>query len=339
MYTIIDYLNYYKDTTIKYVKLNEQDFLLFSILSYLPVDSFFQQKNLSDFIKYAFRYQKRGKGSVTIASAYQLLKLISSSKRYQDVRVEKFYQFEDESSQFGAATFSLGKNKIISFNGSNRSFVSWMENARIFYQYPTHTQKSAIDYLRENIDISDDNVYVVGHSKGGNLAMVSAMELERSLFKKVKQIYNFDGPGLLREQYTLYYKKIAKKLVTVIPSNSMVGVLLYNDHFKVIKSKNHLIETHYPSSWCVFGQFFQLDSLKVFSSQLHNYTTFTLEKIDRKLLGDTLESLFKEGIKDGTDDISFNTLREGLLRIKEADPQVFRYLNTLLTSLITVNKK
>ena len=46
MYTIIDYLNYYKDTTVKYVKLNSQDFLIFACLSYLPLDSFDEEKNL-----------------------------------------------------------------------------------------------------------------------------------------------------------------------------------------------------------------------------------------------------------------------------------------------------
>ena len=339
MYTIIDYLNYYKDTTVKYVKLNSQDFLIFACLSYLPLDSFDEEKNLQEFVKYSVKFKDRLHGGNTGNLAYQLLKVMVKSKRYQDLKIENFVGKRDDFVQFGAVTFVLGKNKIISFKGSDRSFVSWVENARMFYQYPTNTQKMGIDYLKNAIYKDDDNVYVVGHSKGGNLAMVSCMELENSLLRKVKQIYNFDGPGVLKEEYELKYKRIKKKLINIIPSNSMVGVLLYNENFSVIKSKNHMMETHYPSSWCLFGEFFVEDSLKVFSNQLHNYTTVTLEKIDRKMLEDTMEGVFKELKEENTKDICLETIKEGLEKLKDTDSQVFRYLNTLLTSLITVNKK
>lgn len=339
MYTIIDYLKYYKDTTIKHLKLNTQDFLLFSLLVYLPLDSFSTPKNFSEFLKYANKYKGRTNNSNTIETTYQILKIIANSRRYQDLKVEDFLQEEDNTTQFGAATFVLGKNKIIAFNGSNHSLISWMENIRILYQYPTTTQEKAIEYLKEKITKNDDNVYVIGHSKGGNLAMVSAMELENNPLKKVKQIYNFDGPGLLKEEYQSKYKKIKHRLITVIPSNSMVGILLHNENYKVIKSKNHLIETHYPSSWCIFGEFFIEENLKVFSNQLHNYTTTTLEKIDRTILSDTIEALFLHLIQENTKDICFETIKEALKKVKDIDPSVFRYLNTLLTSLITVNKK
>lgn len=339
MYTIIDYLNYYKDTTVKYVKLNQQDFLIFACLSYLPLDSFDGVKNLQEFVKYSVKFKSRLNGGNTGNLAYELLKIMSKSKRYQDLRIENFIFQRDDFVQFGAATFVLGKNKIIAFKGSDRSYVSWVENARMFYQYPTNTQQKAIEYLRENIRKEEDNVYVVGHSKGGNLAMVSSMELENSLLKKVKQIYNFDGPGLLKSEYQSKYKRIKKKLVNIIPSNSMVGVLLYNENFKVIKSKNHMMETHYPSSWCLFGEFFIEDSLKVFSNQLHNYTTVTLEKIDKESLASAMEEVFEELKEENTKDIGLETIKESLEKLKSTDTQVFRYLNTFLTSLITVNKK
>ena len=143
----------------------------------------------------------------------------------------------------------------------------------------------------------------------------------------------------MKDEYELKYKRIKKKLINIIPSNSMVGVLLYNENFSVIKSKNHMMETHYPSSWCLFGEFFIEDSLKVFSNQLHNYTTVTLEKIDRRMFEDAMEGVFQELKEENTKDISLETIKEGLEKLKDTDSQVFRYLNTLLTSLITVNKK
>ena len=72
-------------------------------------------------------------------------------------------------------TFVLGKNKIISFRGSDRSFVSWVENARMFYQYPTNTQKMGIDYLKNAIYKDDDNVYVVGHTNAGKSSLINKL--------------------------------------------------------------------------------------------------------------------------------------------------------------------
>ena len=158
MYTIIDYLNYYKDTTVKYVKLNSQDFLIFACLSYLPLDSFGEEKNLQEFVKYSVKFKDRLHGGNTGSLAYQLLKVMVKSKRYQDLKIENFVGKRDDFVQFGAMTFVLGKNKIISFRGSDRSFVSWVENARMFYQYPTNTQKMGIDYLKNAIYKDDDNV-------------------------------------------------------------------------------------------------------------------------------------------------------------------------------------
>ncbi|MEI3499052.1 MAG: Mbeg1-like protein [Bacilli bacterium] len=62
------------------------------------------------------------------------------------------------------------KEKIISFKGTDSSLIGWLENFRLAYEYPTYTQKLAIDYLKNNISFLDQDVYVVGHSKGGNLA-------------------------------------------------------------------------------------------------------------------------------------------------------------------------
>ena len=58
MYTIFDYLEYYKDTNLNEININEIDNLLFSILVYLPISSFDKKMNFSEFANYALKYSK-----------------------------------------------------------------------------------------------------------------------------------------------------------------------------------------------------------------------------------------------------------------------------------------
>ena len=58
MYTIKDYLNYYKDTTIKDVHWNAMDNLLCAILIYVSAPSFSSKKKINDFFEYVNNYKE-----------------------------------------------------------------------------------------------------------------------------------------------------------------------------------------------------------------------------------------------------------------------------------------
>ena len=53
IFTIIDYLKFYKDTSFDDVRWNDLDNLLGAILVYLPVPSFKEGKNLKELYDYA----------------------------------------------------------------------------------------------------------------------------------------------------------------------------------------------------------------------------------------------------------------------------------------------
>ena len=97
------------------------------------------------------------------------------------------------------------------------------------YMFPVSSQKRAIDYVNKHFFFRRKNIILGGHSKGGNLAMVAAMYANFLVKDKIVSIYNNDGPGLLEEQYdSKYYKSIEDRLVNIIPSDSVVGLLLYH---------------------------------------------------------------------------------------------------------------
>ena len=204
MYTLKDYLYYYKNTSLEEVNINEIDILLFSVLSYLPIKSFSNELDLTGFINYVNKTVNKNDYSKMGKIAYEILNSIKGSKRYKSLRVKNFINIKNESVQFGACIFCFGTNSIISYKGTDGSVIGWFENFRLGYSYPTNTQLMAIDYLNENVKFKDKNIYVCGHSKGGNLALVSSMEANNNIFKKIKKIYNFDGPGLLKEEFNSF---------------------------------------------------------------------------------------------------------------------------------------
>ena len=257
----------------------------------------------------------------------------------------KFYNFinqVDSKTQFGAMTVVLDNIKVITFRGSDRSVIGWLENFRIAYQYPTFTGELAINYLNNNIGIFDKNVFVGGHSKGGNLAIVSAMELANFKFRKIKNIYNFDGPGLRREEFeSLKYKRLKEKLINIIPTSSYIGTLLYNENYQVVKTNTHAINVHYPTNWNIFGIEFVKGNLSKASEGLIKGTTTNLNNIDQEKLKDVFEEAFKVFEKRETKNIklTFNDLKNIVKKISKMDPELSKYVSLIFASILDIREK
>ena len=336
MYTIKDYLKYYKNTSLEEVSWNEADNLLCAILVYLPLDSYIGTKTLQEFYNYAQEAKESLDSSVMAPHAYNLLEEIVKATRYQAIEITNFTRIKNEDTQFGAATFRINKLTIISYKGTDGSLIGWIENFRLGYQYPTNTHLLAIKYLHENISSLDENIYVVGHSKGGNLAMVSAMESSKEELNKIKNIYNFDGPGFKKEEYeSTKFHNIQSKLINIVPQTSLVGMILNNDNYRVIKSNEFAFDEHYPTSWCFFGQYFIEGNLSTLSLQLHESTTKGIEELDQKRMAETFETIFKSLEKEYSSKfkITLTDLRNFYLNMKDVDPTIKKYLDTIFDSM------
>ena len=217
--------------------------------------------------------------------------------------------------------------------------IGWLENFRLAYEYPTYTQKLAIDYLKNNISFLDQDVYVVGHSKGGNLAMASAMELTDSKFSKIRKVCNFDGPGFKKEEYeSNKYKRLNEKLLNIIPTGSVVGTLLYNDNYKVVSSNEIAFDEHYPTSWKVFGQYFIEGKLSDISKQFHKNASDGLETLDKEKLKKTIETGFKSFEKEYSCDfkLNFNDIKTFYTNMKNVDPEIRNYIDVIMDELIRI---
>lgn len=336
MFTIYDYLDYYKNCSFEEVGFNQMDAMLFACLVYLPIKSFSENKSYKDFVSYAYTFYKDDYSGVMKPSSFALLNKIKTSKRYENIIISNFKNVRNNDTQFGAMSVRFNDNLLIAFKGSDSSLISWIENLRLNYQYPTYTQNKGIKYAKDNILDSDKNVYLVGHSKGGNLAMCAGMEIPSGLRDKVKVIYNFDGPGFLKKEYEKKFNLIKEKVVNIVPSGSVVGMCLYNDNFKSVKSKDLAFGEHYPVGWGVFGEFFVKTSLSRVSKQIHEMTTTNLDAVDKKQLGETIEELCKGlGVDYDSDfHLSMSEIWEIIRNMKGIDPKVYKYLTSVMQTLM-----
>ena len=333
---IEDYLKYYKNLSLKDNKWNLMDNLICAILAYLPLKSFENSRSLKDCVKEVIDLKIVTK-NVMMNGILAICKELVSSKRYANAKISNFVNNKGSDVSFGALTLTLDNIKVISFKGSDSSTVSWLENFRLWYQYPTLTQKLAIDYLHENISMFDTNIYIVGHSKGGNLAEVSALEMNPLYLPKLKNVVSFDGPGLRPDEFnSVKYKAIARKLICIIPSNSVVGPLMYNKTPLVIKTNALGINGHYPNNWLTYGEFFVKGTQSSLSKRIHDSSLNSFAEIKREEMMEGVEAIF-DALNKQSDSvkINFKDFMEIYKNLTNIDPKVKKYIDEIMNTLIS----
>lgn len=339
MFTIYDYIKYYKDSSLTEVKWNMIDNLLCSIILYTSVKTFYNSMTFNKFCNEVINAKP------TYFMEKEVIKILNElkdSKRYKPLIINNFINEVNDKVQFGAMSINVGNKKIISFKGSDGSIIGWLENFKIAYEYPTYTQKLAYEYLNKNINFLDDDVIVLGHSKGGNMAMSGCMQLNTYKFNKISKIINFDGPGFRKQEFeSKDYKNMSKKLINIIPSSSYVGVILYNNNYESIKTSSFAINVHFPTFWNMYGQFFVKENLSKLSSGLHEKTTVEFDNLDQNELKKIIETTFDLLGNDKTKRIKLELkdIPNIYNNIKDVDPKTFNYLGTVISTMIKGSKK
>lgn len=340
------YIKEYGDKTFNEEKFNEIDNVILSSVVYLNFDGIVpkNKKSISlceagNIFLYKYNYFDVSKLGIAQKVSYKILKQIVNTKRYKDIQMYNYKYIWDTDTQFGAVCFKVKKKFIyVAFEGTDNLLSGWKEDFQMAYEFPVPSQKLAVKYLNENIKLFDKNIIVGGHSKGGNLALVSSMYCKNRINKKIKQIYSNDGPGLKKEQIeSENYSKIRDRLIHLVPNYSYVGVLLRNDKFTVIKTNRKDFMAHAVSSWQVNENEFIRENLSLISDSFRNSLLKWLDEHDlnqrEKMISTVFKTLEESGIKNLNDFFNLKNAITVIRNINNIDDETKK----LIISLIEFN--
>lgn len=321
MANIVTYVNYYKDKTFDEIPFNDMDALIFSQLSYVDLSKVMDSSKLPItiealgklYFKEVTKDQMKNRRRL-YRNTYDLFDSIQNTIRYKDLVISNYSSIVDDEKQFGALAIRYKKKWLfVSFEGTDSSVIGWKEDFDMSYTFPVPSQKLAISFLENEVKLFDKNVYVGGHSKGGNLAIVAAMQASSFVRHRLNTIYNFDGPGLRSMEYhSLAYSKIRSKIKKFIPKESIIGITLHHDlDYVVVDSDARGIWQHDAFSWQCFGNFFVTASLSKKSIQFSNSLKKFLSEVSYEerevIVNDVYTLLLKSGITN-TEEVTLSNI-------------------------------
>ena len=315
MANVFDYVKKNADLTFAKKPFTEVDNLVFSLLTYLDFDGTLAVGRGGTMRAVAERYfelnslKEVAKFGMAQSDAYKLLKFIHDKPRYRDVIVSNFEYDASGEYQFGAACFWLNKRLMfLSFEGTDYLMDSWREDFEFCYNTPTVAERKAIEYFNRVVRVAGPDVIMGGHSKGGHLALIAAMYGRRLKTRKIVRIFSNDGPGLRRDALQSYrYAGVRGRYTHFVPSNSIVGMLLYDDCYVPIRSRGKGFNAHQLSTWEVVGDKIRpAKALSENSVKLRNGVRRWLEEhddYDREKMTNMVFGIFKMNGIEATMDI------------------------------------
>lgn len=324
-----DYLKHYKNLSFQESPFNDMDSLIFTQLVYADFKNIIPSSRndyilFSDAVRLFLKKNQNSSKKVPkfFIEVYQLIDRLNSAKRYENIKMYHYIKIVDHEKQFCAFTLRFDDMVYVAYEGTDTSIIGWKEDFMLTNTFPVPAQRFAIRYLNESINFFDRDVYIGGHSKGGNLAMTAAMLGSTRVRMKIKTVYNFDGPGFRRkEYYASCYKRMEKKLKMFVPEDSTFGMLLlHTSDYYVVKSSASGLWQHDPFSWECFGGIFVLGSLTSRSKSLEKSNVEFLSSLNEEERSRIIEIIFsvfeKLGIQD-TSQIKIPKLNQAISLVKE----------------------
>ena len=189
-------------------------------------------------------------------SNHRLLLALGMSPRFRDIRMCCYSDRFDiaEQKQFAAVTYLLDdETAYLAYRGTDSTVVGWKEDFNMAFISPVPAQQEGVAYLNAVANRFPHAFMVGGHSKGGNIAVYSAMECHSSIQPRIVGIYSHDGPGFRDEVFTSeQYARMKAKIHKTLPQSSLVGMLLqHQEDYLVVESNQFWIMQHDPFSWVV----------------------------------------------------------------------------------------
>ena len=347
MANLIDYLAWRGDLSFDISPWNEVDGLLCAELSYLNFHG------LQDHRGWTLREAKRidllieDQGS-TFAPRKKAFETMAETTRFGECRMHHFIALTDAemSMQFSAVCLDLPDDTMaVVFRGTDNTIVGWHEDFNMAYQTRVPGQQAAAYYLLKAARLTDRPIRLIGHSKGGNLAVYAGAMVPERIRNRIESIWSYDGPGMnLEIARSEGFRQIQEKIHSYIPQTSIIGLLMeYYKPYTVVRSTARGLEQHDPVTWQVYGTHFEeLETIdrtaEVVCETLHEWLTNSTPE-QRGAFVDTLFQLADNTNATRMSDLLNEKLRSVRKMIggrKELSPETRRIFSRLLGQAVTL---
>ena len=266
MANIMDYLKWRGDLSFAQSPFNEVDNLILSELVY---------------VEFAGIVPSPGKGSITLEEANNaffathtdeeinarvsstkvaafMMREMAQTNRFGKIKLSAYINDirVEEQSQFCAMVVELGDGLCnVVYSGTDDTIVGWKEDFNMSFLSETPGQLKAVAYLENVAEHTDARLRLMGHSKGGNLAVYAAIHANCGISRRIDIIYSDDGPGFTESMIDLEsYRNILPRIHTIIPESSIVGMLFqHEEEYEVVASTGNGAGQHDVMSWEVMG--------------------------------------------------------------------------------------
>lgn len=240
-----------------------------------------------------------------------LYEAMCESRRFRTMKINFYVNRIDfeKPSQFSAMTCFLEDGSVyVAFRGTDETLTGWREDFDMACRMPVKSQELSAEYLNLAAERCAGTLLVGGHSKGGNLAVYAAMHCEEKVRKRIRWIYNLDGPGFLPGyRQSVHYDKIAERVRKIIPHASIVGMLFEDgEAYEVVESSSRGVLQHDAFSWMISdGHFVTAEDVykswktagEVLNKWIAVLTEEQLRDFTRKLFG-ALDAMQAQSVLD-----------------------------------------
>ena len=259
----LDYLRWRGDLSFSEKPFNSVDASLLSSIAYLPADSSATGHTLGEVAEKlhklpSFQHQMYAETATEVM-------LLPESPRIGNIKILDWtdrLEKEPHPLQFTAVTFFIDSNTIaIAFRGTDGTMIGLNEDMGMNYLPEIYGQEVAAKYLTEIAHkFSEQQIYLLGHSKGGNFAQFALSAVSPEIQKRVIKAISFDGPGFFHKVYTSRgFTASMPKMKTYIPQGSIFGAMLdHPEQVLVVKSTVPMRNQHDPRRWSVGRDSFTL---------------------------------------------------------------------------------
>ena len=257
MANINDYLLWRGDLEInEHFPINEIDNMILARFSYLLFDKIdLEEKETIETISNKMKIFNNE--DFNYNGDKDLITNLGKSARFKNLLVTDYVKNNDKESerQFSAITVHLPNDEIyISYEGTDGSILGWKEDFNMSFMENISSQISGKEYLEYiSKKYPTKKIRLGGHSKGGNVAIYSALKTNKKVQEKIIKVINYDGPGFNREFIEkVKNQDIMDRIFTYIPQDSVIGrIMEHEEGYEIVESIEKGIYQHDIYSWQV----------------------------------------------------------------------------------------